>query len=45
MALGDYTLASQHLRVAIAKSPGRNEQDIYAAKLALINGKASGSRN
>ena len=40
VALGDYRLASEHLRVAIDKSPGRSEHDIYAAKLALINGKA-----
>jgi Tfp pilus assembly protein PilF len=40
VALGDYKLASQHLRVAIEKSPGRSEHDIYAAKLALISSKA-----
>lgn len=45
VGLGDYKLASQHLRVAIEKSPGRSEHDIYAAKLALINGKGSGSKN
>ncbi len=40
VALGDHRLASQHLRVAIEKSPGSSEQDIYAAKLALIGEKA-----
>jgi tetratricopeptide (TPR) repeat protein len=39
--LGDYRQASQHLRVAIEKSPGRSEHDIYAAKLALISSKAN----
>ncbi|MEO7743746.1 MAG: tetratricopeptide repeat protein [Usitatibacter sp.] len=39
VALGDYRLASQHLRVAIEKSPGAREHDIYAAKLAHINSR------
>lgn len=42
VALGDHRLASEHLRVAIEKSPGASEHDIYAAKLALIAGKAAG---
>lgn len=46
VGLGDYKRAGEHLRVALEKSPGRSEHDIYAAKLALINGRAaSGLKN
>jgi tetratricopeptide (TPR) repeat protein len=37
--LGDYGAASKHLQVAIRNSPDRRQQDLYAAKLALIRAK------
>jgi tetratricopeptide (TPR) repeat protein len=38
-ALGNYREASRHLQTAIANSKNLREQDIYSAKLALINAK------
>lgn len=38
-SLGDLPRAREHLKTAIAHSPSRSEQDVYAAKLARLSPK------